>query len=183
LKDQIFPSVFKIDSRINKIIEVLTKVPGCAIVYCKSVAHAPRNKRAIAIAGIFLRTFIMLDWQEERNKKQEDWIADRTRVIVCTNAFGMGIDKPNVRAVVHADVPTVLKIITRKPEEAGRDGKRSYAVLLFDDKEIEELEELPALRYPAIEDIRIVYQSISNYLQYPRVALRASILALTSAIS
>jgi ATP-dependent DNA helicase RecQ len=79
--------------------------------------------------------------QEERNRKQEEWIADKTRVIVCTNAFGMGIDKPDVRIVIHADSPDCLENYYQEAGRAGRDGKRAYAVLLYGEKDVRELEE------------------------------------------
>jgi len=160
-------SVFKVDSRINKIIEILTKVPGCAIVYCKSRRRTKEISELLELQNISADFYHAGLTQDERNKKQEDWIADTTRVIVCTNAFGMGIDKPNVRAVIHADVPDCLENYYQEAGRAGRDGNRSYAVLLYDEKEMKELEELPALRYPSIEDIRNVYQAIANYLQMP----------------
>ena len=160
-------SVFKVDSRITKIIGILNKVPGSGIIYCKS------RKRTKEISELLQLQDISSDYyhaglsQEERNRKQEEWIANKTRVIVCTNAFGMGIDKPDVRTVIHADVPDCLENYYQEAGRAGRDGKRSYAVLLFDDKEIKELEGLPALRYPSPDEIRKVYQSIANYLQIP----------------
>jgi len=160
-------SVFKVDSRINKIIEILTKVPGCSIVYCKSRRRTKEISELLQLQNISADFYHAGLTQEERNKKQEEWIADTTRVIVCTNAFGMGIDKPGVRTVIHADVPDCLENYYQEAGRAGRDGKRSYAVLLYDDKEMKELEELPALRYPSIEDIRSVYQAIANYLQMP----------------
>jgi ATP-dependent DNA helicase RecQ len=105
--------------------------------------------------------------QEERSSKQEQWIQNKTRVIVCTNAFGMGIDKPDVRVVVHADVPDCLENYYQEAGRAGRDGKKAYAVLLYNDKDPKELEESIQVRYPSLNDIRDVYQSISNYLQIP----------------
>ncbi len=160
-------SVFKVDSKIVKITEVLKKVPGGAIVYCKS------RKRTKEIAELLQLQNISADYyhagltQDDRNKKQEAWIQNNTRVIVCTNAFGMGIDKPDVRAVVHADVPDCIENYYQEAGRAGRDEKKAYAVLLFDDEDISELEGLATIRYPSLNEIRIVYQSVANYLQIP----------------
>ena len=160
-------SVFKVDSKINKVIEILNKVPGSAIVYCKS------RKRTKEIAELLQLQNIVADFyhaglpQEERNKRQEDWIKNKTRVIVCTNAFGMGIDKPDVRSVVHADIPDCLENYYQEAGRAGRDGQKSFAVLLYDDKDITELEGLAAIRYPSLDDIKNVYQCVANYLQIP----------------
>jgi ATP-dependent DNA helicase RecQ len=160
-------SVFEVDSKINKIMEVLRKVPGSGIVYCKS------RKRTKEISELLQLQHISSDYyhaglmQEERNRKQESWIHNKTRVMVCTNAFGMGIDKPDVRSVIHADVPDCLENYYQEAGRAGRDGKRSYAVLLYDDKDIHELEELVNLRYPSPDEIRKVYQAVANYLQIP----------------
>jgi ATP-dependent DNA helicase RecQ len=160
-------SVFKVDSKINKVSEVLKKVPGCAIVYCKS------RKRTKEIAELLQMQNISADYyhagltQEERNKKQEAWIQNQIRVIVCTNAFGMGIDKPDVRSVIHADVPDCLENYYQEAGRAGRDGKTSYAVLLYDEEDITELDGMAEIRYPSLSEIRNVYQSIANYLQIP----------------
>jgi len=160
-------SVFKVDSKINKVIEILNKVQGSAIVYCKS------RKRTKEIAELLQLQNIVSDFyhaglpQEERHKRQEDWIKNKTRVIVCTNAFGMGIDKPDVRSVIHADVPDCLENYYQEAGRAGRDGERSFAVLLYDDNDITELEGLAATRYPSFDDIKNVYQSVANYLQLP----------------
>ncbi len=160
-------SVFKVESKINKIIEILQKVPGTGIIYCRS------RKRAREISELLQLQHISADYyhaglpQEERNHKQERWINNQIRVIVCTNAFGMGIDKPDVRSVIHADVPDCLENYYQEAGRAGRDGKISYAVLLFDENDLAELELSAKQRFPAIEDIRAVYQSVANYLQLP----------------
>ena len=105
--------------------------------------------------------------QDERNKRQEEWIKNKSRIIVCTNAFGMGIDKPDVRVVIHADAPDCLENYYQEAGRAGRDGKRSYAVLLYNEKDVTDLEESVQRRYPSMDEIRQVYQSVSNYLQIP----------------
>jgi len=160
-------SIFRVDSKINKIIDILKKVPGTSIVYCKS------RKRTKEISDLLCLQSISADFyhaglpQEERSAKQEAWVSNKKRVIVCTNAFGMGIDKPDVRTVIHADVPDCLENYYQEAGRAGRDGKHSYAVLLYDDRNLNELEEMGNLRFPSLEEIRNVYQCVANYLQIP----------------
>lgn len=160
-------SVFTVDSKINRIIEILQKVPGTSLVYCKS------RKRTKTIADLLILNGINADFyhaglsQEERSRKQENWIKNETRTIVCTNAFGMGIDKPDVRMVIHADTPDCLENYYQEAGRAGRDGKKSYAVLLYDEKELDELRSQPEIRFPGIYEIRKVYQALVNYLQLP----------------
>jgi ATP-dependent DNA helicase RecQ len=160
-------SNFKVDSKINKIIEILRKVPGTGIVYCKSRKRTKEISELLQLQNISSDFYHAGLVQEERNKKQEAWINNKIRVIVCTNAFGMGIDKPDVRTVIHADVPDCLENYYQEAGRAGRDGKTSYAVLLYDERDIHELEGMAALRFPTQEDIRNVYQSVANYLQIP----------------
>ncbi|MHA4843702.1 RecQ family ATP-dependent DNA helicase [Flavitalea antarctica] len=160
-------SSFRTDSKINRIIEILQKVPGASLVYCKS------RKRTKFISDLLVMQGIRSDFyhagltQEERSRKQESWIKNETRTIVCTNAFGMGIDKPDVRVVIHADTPDCLENYYQEAGRAGRDGLKSYAVLLYDAKELEELKKQPEIRFPGIYEIRKVYQALVNYLQIP----------------
>jgi len=160
-------STFKVESRINKIMEIIQKVPGSGIIYCKS------RKRTREISDLLRMQGVQADYyhagltNEERNRKQEDWIRNRIRIIVCTNAFGMGIDKPDVRIVIHADVPDCLENYYQEAGRAGRDGKTSYAVLLYNNEDLDQLEEMLNQRFPTLEDIRMVYQAVANYLQLP----------------
>jgi len=158
-------SVFCVDSKINKLIEVLKNVAGTSIVYCKS------RKRTKEISELLQFRQISADYYnaglttDERTRKQEEWIRNQTRVIVCTNAFGMGIDKPDVRTVIHLDIPDCLESYYQEAGRAGRDGKRSYAVLLYDKTDLKELNELPDIRYPSPDMIKTIYGHLANYLQ------------------
>jgi len=160
-------SVFTVDSKINKITEILQKVNGSSIVYCKS------RKRTKEISDLLNMHGIKADFyhaglpQDVRTSKQAGWINNSVRTIVCTNAFGMGIDKPDVRVVVHADVPDCLENYYQEAGRAGRDEKKSYAVLLYDHKELDELQQLPDIRFPTLENIKLVYEAMMNYLQIP----------------
>jgi ATP-dependent DNA helicase RecQ len=92
---------------------------------------------------------------------------DKTRVIVCTNAFGMGIDKPGVRTVIHYDLPDCVESYYQEAGRAGRDGNRAYAVALYQREDARELEALPDLKFPPVEEIRKVYQAVADYLDIP----------------
>ena len=160
-------SVFNVASKQNKLLEILQNVKGTAIVYCKSRKHTKD------ISDLLKHHKISADYyhaglgNEERSRKQESWINNTTRVIACTNAFGMGIDKPDVRVVVHYDVPDCLENYYQEAGRAGRDGKRAYAVLLYNERELEDLEQQTKIRYPDKAAIKNVYTCLMNYLQVP----------------
>ena len=160
-------SVFSPSSKQNKLVEILNNVKGSGIVYCKS------RKRTKEIADLLKMNNINADFyhagltNNERSAKQESWIKNETRIIACTNAFGMGIDKSNVRTVVHYDVPDALESYYQEAGRAGRDEKKAYAVLLFQQNELDDLEKQSAIRYPPFEEVKNVYKALANYLQLP----------------
>lgn len=160
-------SVFNPSSKQSKLIEIFKNVQGSGIVYCKS------RKRTKEVADLLKMNNINSDFyhagltNNERTTKQESWIKNETRIIACTNAFGMGIDKSIVRTVVHYDVPDALESYYQEAGRAGRDEKKAYAVLLYHENELDDLGKQSAIRYPPFEEVKNVYKALVNYLQLP----------------
>ncbi len=160
-------SVFNSTAKQNKLLEIVQNVKGSGIVYCRTRKHTKDVADLLKMHKVSADFYHAGLSNAERNEKQDNWIKNRTRIIVSTNAFGMGIDKPDVRFVVHYDLPDCLENYYQEAGRAGRDEKRAYAVLLYNDKETADLLKQADTRYPAEETIKNVYTSLMNYLQIP----------------
>ena len=160
-------SVFGLSSRQNKMLDILKKIPGSGIVYCKSRKRTKEIAELLKLNGISANHYHAGLSNEERNTRQEEWLNNKTRIIACTNAFGMGIDKPDVRTVIHYDVPDALENYYQEAGRAGRDEKKAYAVLFFNDLEISDLKKQADIRFPSKKVIKSIYQSLANYFQLP----------------
>ncbi len=158
-------SAFNLENKEQKLLEILNKVGGTSIVYART------RKRTQEIAGFLKSHRISADHYHaglsavDRMKKQDQWINNQIRVIVSTNAFGMGIDKPDVRTVIHMDVPDSLEAYYQEAGRAGRDEKVAFAVCLFHRRDVLDLMERAENREVSKQFIQQVYQSLANYFK------------------
>jgi ATP-dependent DNA helicase RecQ len=166
-RDNLSYSCFEVPNKLQKVLEIFTKVEGTGIVYCRSRKRTVDLCRQLQQHGLTATFYHAGLSQEERNERQADWTANKVRIMVSTNAFGMGIDKPDVRTVIHYDVPDCLENYYQEAGRAGRDRRKAYAVLLFQQHDLTELEAQLSRKFPSLETIRKVYQSMVNFLQIP----------------
>ncbi len=155
------------EDKEKRLLRVLQNVPGCGIVYVRS------RRQTQQIAHWLQKQEIPADFYhaglttQQRSDKQDAWMKGETRVMVATNAFGMGIDKPDVRTVVHLDVPDSLEAYYQEAGRAGRDGQKSYAVMLYTPGDLENLRFRTEQLYQPVAMLRRVYQALANYTAVP----------------
>jgi ATP-dependent DNA helicase RecQ len=153
------------EDKIGRLLEILQRMPGQSIVYVRSRRQTVEIARFLQSRQIPAGAYHAGLKFEERSKAQQAWIDDKVRVMVATNAFGMGIDKPDVRLVVHLDLPESLEAYYQEAGRAGRDEKYSYAVILYGPSDVADLHKKVEEAHPPLELIRRVYQCLANYYQ------------------
>ena len=157
-------SVRHTDDRKGQLLRILENVPGSGIVYVRTREAAERLADELREAGVSADYYHAGLPHGERTLRQNDWVTGRTRVVVATNAFGMGIDKADVRFVVHYGLCGSLEEYYQEAGRAGRDGRRAYAVLIVASDEKEKLTRRFNSEFPAIDRIREIYVRLMNYL-------------------
>lgn len=153
------------ENKLKKLLEISQKVPGSGIVYVNNRRRTADVAKFLTMNGISSHFYHAGLEQSARSLKQDSWMAGKTRIMVATNAFGMGIDKPDVRFVVHLDLPENLEAYYQEAGRGGRDGKKSYAVLLFHKADKAELLKKNEENFPSLEEIKNVYQALGSYFQ------------------
>ena len=164
-RDNLAYVVRKAEDKDRQLLNILRHVPGTAIVYVNTRKKANTAAQVLQKNGVNTTAYHAGLTALEREARQEAWINGTTRVIVATNAFGMGIDKPNVRSVIHLDLPTTLEAYYQEAGRAGRDEKKAYAVTLYDHQDIALLRERIRTTYPSLDQLKQVYQHLANYYQ------------------
>jgi ATP-dependent DNA helicase RecQ len=156
-------SAFSEENKERKLLQVLKNVGGSAIVYVRTRKRTKELADWLSRQSISAQSYHAGLPFRERSDRQTAWIKNQTRVVVATNAFGMGIDKPDVRAVVHFDLPDNLEAYYQEAGRAGRDEMKAYAVALFTKIDLEDLSANVERKYPPVEVLKRVYQALANY--------------------
>ncbi len=159
--------VIKEENKLNRLIRIAQKMPGSAVVYVRN------RRKTQEIATFLTKNGISAEFYHaglspiDRDRKQSEWIQGKKRIMVATNAFGMGIDKSDVRFVVHLDIPDNMEAYFQEAGRGGRDEKEAWAILLFENADLIDLHRSFEQSYPSIDDIKKVYHAIGNYYQIP----------------
>lgn len=154
------------EDKLGQVLRIIQNVGGSSIVYVRERKRTVEVARFLAANGINAGAYHAGLTAPERSQKQEAWKKGSLQVMVATNAFGMGIDKPDVRTVCHYDMPDSPEAYFQEAGRAGRDGKKSYAVLLFEPADILRVKQLYKVTFPDPEFIKKTYQSLYSYLGF-----------------
>lgn len=153
------------DNKLAELIHILRSVAGSSIVYVRNRQKTKEVAQILDQEGISATHFHAGLKTADKQLKQDSWKQGKYRVIVATNAFGMGIDKPDVRTVIHLDLPDTIEAYFQEAGRAGRDGKRAYCVLLVNDQDKQKLHKRVSDTYPDQEFIAKVYQDAADWLE------------------
>ena len=155
------------EDKLGQLLNICGSVAGTGIVYVRSRARTEELSAFLNANGVQASFYHAGLGPDSRSDRQARWKSGAIRVMVCTNAFGMGIDKPDVRFVVHYDVPDSPEAYFQEAGRGGRDGKRSYAVLLWNSSDIKRLRQIATVSFPSLDYIEDIYHKIHVFYDIP----------------
>lgn len=158
-------TVIHTDDKKNELLEILSKMKGCTIIYVRNRRQTIEVAQWLTQYDISCTSYHGGMDKTARDKNQQAWMSNHVRIMVSTNAFGMGIDKPDVRLVVHLDVAPSLEEYYQEAGRAGRDGKASYAVTLINDRDIQKAQENLEDSFPSLEILAGTYDRLSRHFK------------------
>ena len=159
--------VRRCEDKQGQLLNICSGVDGTGIVYVRSRKKTEELAAFLTSNGISSSFYHAGLGPESRSDRQEQWKKDNIRVMVCTNAFGMGIDKPDVRFVVHFDVPDSPEAYFQEAGRGGRDGKRSFAVLLWNGTDTKRLRQIATVSFPSLEYVEDIYHKVHIFYEIP----------------
>ena len=158
-------NILKTEQKWTNTLDILKRIPGSGIIYSRN------RKNTVEISNWLQKCGVSADYYHaglsstERERKQDEWINNKIRIIVSTNAFGMGIDKPDVRTVIHLELPDSLESYFQEAGRGGRDEEKAYSVVIVDPSDVDRLKGRYLDNFPDLRFIRRLYQALGNYLQ------------------
>ncbi|RAI91965.1 RecQ family ATP-dependent DNA helicase [Algoriphagus yeomjeoni] len=167
-------SVRLVENKLEKGLEILRRIDGTAIWYVRNRQGTHQIAKALTQMGISASAYHAGLSMQDRALRQDAWMKNEVRVMVSTNAFGMGIDKPDVRVVIHSDLPENVENYYQEAGRAGRDERKAYGVLLANNQDFETILRRAELVYPPLDFVRRVYQCLANYY---RIAVGSNMLS------
>ena len=159
--------VRRTEDKLGQLLNICNSVEGTGIVYVRSRKKTEELAAFLTAGGVSASFYHAGLGADSRSDRQERWKKDDIRIMVCTNAFGMGIDKPDVRFVVHFDVPDSPEAYFQEAGRGGRDGRRSYAVMLWNSSDTKRLRQLATVSFPSLEYIEDIYHKLHIFYDIP----------------